>query len=153
MEPVQVRRARATDAPALVEFQLRLARESERLELDRATVARGVGAVFADSNKGCYWVAEEAGRIIGCLLTIPEWSDWRNATVLWLHSVYVVPEARRRGVLRQLYLSLKAAVEGSPALAGLRLFVDKQNRGAQAAYEALGMSREHYHLYEWLKGR
>jgi len=153
MTCVSVRRATREDASTLVGFQLRLARESEGLELDLATVTRGVEAVFADAAKGCYWVAEEAGRVVGCLLTIPEWSDWRNATVLWIHSVYVVPEARRRGVFRELYLSLKAAVEGVPGLAGLRLYVNKQNRAAQEAYEALGMSREHYHLYEWLKDR
>jgi len=153
MKNVCVRRATREDASTLVEFQCCLARESEGLELNHATVTRGVGAVLADTNKGCYWVAEERGRIVGCLLTVPEWSDWRNATVLWLHSVYVVPEARRHGVFRELYLSLKAAVEGFPGLAGIRLYVNKQNRAAQEAYEALGMSREHYHLYEWLKDR
>ncbi|HUT37169.1 MAG TPA: GNAT family N-acetyltransferase [Planctomycetota bacterium] len=153
MESVCVRRARREDASTLVEFQLRLARESEGLELDRATVARGVEAVFADAAKGCYWVAEEAGRVVGSLLTIPEWSDWRNATVLWLHSVYIVPEARRRGIFRRLYLTLKAMVESSAEFAGLRLCVDRRNRAAQQVYEALGMSREHYHLYEWLKDR
>ncbi|MBM4033247.1 MAG: GNAT family N-acetyltransferase [Planctomycetes bacterium] len=150
MGSVQVRRARAEDAATIAEFQMRLARESEGLELDAATVARGVEAVFADPHKGCYWVAEEGGRLVGCLLTMPEWSDWRAATVIWLHSVYVVPEARRRGVFRCLYLALKELVESSADFAGLRLCVDKRNRTAQAVYEALGMSREHYHLYEWL---
>lgn len=154
MANVNVRKATLGDVARIVDFQLRLAQESEGLELDPATVARGVEAVFADPHKGCYWVAEEeGGRIVGCLLTMPEWSDWRAATVLWIHSVYVVPEARRRGVFRRLYLALKTMVESSPEFAGLRLCVDRRNRVAQATYEALGMSRDHYYLYEWLKPR
>jgi len=151
MPPLCVRAARADDVPAILEFQVRLASESEGLELERAAVARGVQAVFDDPAKGAYWVAEEEGRVLGALLTIPEWSDWRNATVLWIHSLYVVPEARRRGVFKALYLALKGQVERSPGLAGLRLFVDRRNRAAQRAYEALGMSQDHYCLYEWLK--
>jgi len=153
METIEVRPARPADAGTVAEFQLRMAQESEGLTLDRATVSRGVRAVFDDPSKGRYWVAEEKGRLLGVLLTIPEWSDWRNATVLWIHSLYVVPEARRRGVFRKLYQHLRSQVEESPELAGLRLYVDQGNRAAQEAYEALGMTRDHYHLYEWLKER
>ena len=148
---IHVRHARRGDAATIAEFQLRMARESEGLALDPETVRRGVQAVFDDPAKGRYWAAEEEGRVVGCLLTVPEWSDWRNATVLWIHSLYVVPEARRRGVFRALFLTLKAMVEGSPELAGLRLYVDKANAVAQEVYESLGMTAEHYDLYEWLK--
>jgi len=151
MDRVEIRPAEPADAATLVDFQIRMAVESEGLQLDRATVTRGVEAVFADPSKGRYWVAEAAGRLVGCLLTVPEWSDWRAATVLWIHSVYVVPEARRRGVFKKLFLNLKTLVERSPELAGLRLFVEQRNHLAQQVYESLGMTREHYHLYEWLK--
>lgn len=151
MASLRIRAAQPADAETLVEFQLRMAAESEGLELDRATVTRGVRAVFDDAAKGRYWVAEESERIVGCLMAVPEWSDWRNATVLWIHSLYVVPEARRRGVFRALYLHLKQQVESSPHLAGLRLYVDKSNQLAQQVYVAMGMTREHYDLYEWLK--
>jgi ribosomal protein S18 acetylase RimI-like enzyme len=94
---------------------------------------------------------EEKGEVRGVLLAIPEWSDWRNGTVLWIHSLYVVPEARGQGVFKKLYLNLKEQVEKSPELVGLRLYVDKKNKSAQKIYEKLGMSRDHYELYEWLK--
>ena len=151
MSTIQIRHARPDDAATIAAFQVRMARESEGLELDPATVRQGVQAVFGDPAKGRYWVAEDEGRVIACLLTIPEWSDWRNATVLWIHSLYVVPEARRRGVFRALFLTLKRQVEASPELAGLRLYVEKGNALARQAYEALGMTAEHYDLYEWLK--
>ena len=151
--PIHVRPAATVDAPAVVEFQIAMAAETEGLVLDRPTVERGVAAVFADPAKGRYWVAEAEGRVVGCLLTTPEWSDWRNATVLWIQSVYVEPEARGRGVYRSLYEHLKQAVESSPGLAGLRLYVDHRNAAAQRVYERLGMSREHYAMFEWMRGQ
>ncbi len=135
----------------IVELQLRMAQETEGLRLDRDVVSRGVRGVFQEPARGTYWVAEEKGEILGMLLAIPEWSDWRNGTVLWVHSLYVIPQARRRGVFKKLYLNLKKQVEQSPELMGLRLYVDKTNKPAQEVYEKLGMSKEHYELYEWLK--
>ena len=151
MSAIHVRPARPDDAATIASFQVAMARESEGLALDPPTVRRGVRAVFDDPAKGRYWVAEQDGRIVGCLLTMPEWSDWRCATVLWIHSHYVVPGARRRGVFTALFRTLKAQVERSPDLAGLRLYVEKANAVARQVYEALGMTCEHYDLYEWLK--
>ena len=153
--PVVVRPARPDEADTLVAFQLDMARETEDLALEPDTVRAGVAAVFAQPRRGGYLVAEApdaaGGRLVGCLLTVPEWSDWRNGEVLWIHSVYVVPEARGRGIYRQLYRHLQERVRRDPGLRGLRLYVDKRNIDAQRAYERLGMTRDHYHLYEWLE--
>ncbi len=148
---ITVRTATEDDAPRIVDFQMDMAWESEGLELERATLVRGVAGVFSDPSRGTYWVAEAEGVLAGMLLTVPEWSDWRDATVLWVHSVYVAPESRRKGVYRALYEHLHAMVEASPTLAGLRLYVDKRNAQARLVYEAMGMTSEHYDLYEWLK--
>jgi ribosomal protein S18 acetylase RimI-like enzyme len=146
-----IRPARPEDAAVLADFQILMARETEDLELDRSTVERGVAAVLADPGKGEYWLAEEAGCVLACLLVTFEWSDWRNGTVLWVQSVYVLQEARGRGLYRRLYEHLKARVEAAPDLRGIRLYVDKRNAAAQRVYERLGMTREHYELFEWLK--
>jgi len=148
---IKIRKAKSGDSERIVELQLKMARETEGLELDRDIAAMGVRGVFQQPARGTYWVAEEKGKILGTLLAIPEWSDWRNGTVLWIHSLYVVPEARGRGVFKKLYLSLTKQVMESPELVGLRLYVDKQNKSAQKIYEKMGMSRDHYELYEWLK--
>jgi ribosomal protein S18 acetylase RimI-like enzyme len=150
-DALTVRTARPEDAPVIVGFQLLMARETEGMELDPETLSRGVGAVFADPARGEYLVAEAAGRIVGCLMVMPEWSDWRNGTVLWIESLYVIPEMRGRGVYRMLYEHLQARVQASPDLMGIRLYVDKGNTAAQRVYTRLGMSREHYELFEWLK--
>lgn len=149
--PIGIRAAGSGDAATLVDFQLRMARETEDLELEPGTVTRGVQAVLADPGKGAYWVAESAGRVVGSLLTTFEWSDWRNGTVLWIQSVYVLPDSRGRGVYRALYEHLRRRVEDEPGLKGLRLYVDRRNTAAQRVYERLGMTSEHYLTYEWLK--
>lgn len=147
-----IREGRLEDLERIVEFQCAMAWETESLRLDPATVTLGVRAVLTDSSKGRYWLVDQDGRAVACLLTIPEWSDWRNGTVLWIHSLYVVPELRRTGVFKKMYTELRGRVENDPALRGLRLYVEQANTRAQAVYDALGMSRDHYYLYEWLKG-
>lgn len=139
------------DIDTIADFQVQMAWETEKLKLDPPTVLNGVSAVFDDPSKGKYWIAESGGRVVGCLLTIPEWSDWRNGTVLWIHSVYVLPPFRKFGVFKALYSHLKNLVQTGNDLRGLRLYVDKSNLNAQKVYESLGMSGEHYHLFEWLK--
>ena len=147
---IHVRPGEARDIERIVEFQLRLARETEDVRLDRATVTDGVRAVIEDPAKGRYWLAEEDGEVAGCLLTLPEWSDWRNGTVLWIHSLYVRPESRRRGVFRSLYAHLKGTVEGDESLKGLRLYVNRRNAAAKKVYEAMGLDGRHYEMFEWL---
>ena len=147
---IEIRRGRPDDAADIVDFQLRMADETEGIALNRPAVEEGVQAVFDDPRKGAYWIAEVDGDTAGCLLTVPEWSDWRNGTVLWVHSVYVVPAARRRGVFRKMYEALKVTVDTSPDLHGIRLYVATENTGAQRTYRMMGMDDGRYHLFEWM---
>jgi GNAT superfamily N-acetyltransferase len=149
--PPRVRLARPEDASLLIDLRWELARESEGLELDPEALGSGVRAVFDDPTLGEYWLAELDRRAAGCLLVTREWSDWRNGTVLWIHSVYVRPEARGRGVYRALYQHQRRRVEADPDLVGIRLYVDRSNRRAHQVYEHLGMARGHYVLFEWMK--
>lgn len=146
-----IRQATETDAPSIVEFQLAMAWETESLRLDEPTVIKGVAAVFADSSKGVYYVAETDGKVVGSLLTTFEWSDWRNGTVLWIQSVYVRPEYRKRSIFSKLYKHIQKMVVESSNLRGIRLYADKTNTPAHGVYEHLGMTAEHYQMYEWMK--
>ncbi len=146
-----IRQATVTDSTSIVEFQLAMAWETEQLQLDEPTVIKGVAAVFADSSKGTYYVAESDGVVLGSLLTTFEWSDWRNGTVLWIQSVYVRPGFRKQGIFGQLYRHIQALVAGSPDLRGIRLYADKTNTSAHDVYEHLGMTAEHYQMFEWMK--
>ena len=148
---ISVRRGRLEDRDTIVGFQVAMAWETEELALSLETVTDGVQGVFDDPTKGAYWIAEREGEVVGSLFTVPEWSDWRNGTVLWIHSVYVVPGTRKQGVFRTLYENLRVRVESSDHLKGLRLYVETGNGNAQKVYEKMGMSADHYQLFEWLK--
>ncbi|MCK4284114.1 MAG: GNAT family N-acetyltransferase, partial [Candidatus Brocadiae bacterium] len=141
---MEIRPGRPEEADTMVEFQLKMAKETEGIRLDRATVAAGVRAVFADPRKGRYWVAEEDGQVAASLLVTPEWSDWGNATVWWIQSLYVREAHRRQGVFRMMFEHLRRLVEADDGLLGLRLYVAANNAAAQRAYEAVGMDCRRY---------
>jgi GNAT superfamily N-acetyltransferase len=145
------RKALLPDHETITRFQLAMALETEKLSLDPETCARGVRAVFEDPRRGSYFVCERDGRLIASLLIIPEWSDWRCGDVWWIHSVYVIKEARGTGAFRKLYEHVQGLVRADEALRGLRLYVDKSNGSAQKVYRKLGMTDEHYSLFEWMK--
>ena len=146
-----IRKANETDSTSVVEFQLAMAWETEQLQLDEPTVVKGVAAVFSDPAKGTYYVAELNGKVVGSLLTTFEWSDWRNGTVLWIQSVYVQPEFRKRSIFSHLYKHVQELVASNPDLRGIRLYADKTNTSAHNVYEHLGMTAEHYQMFEWMK--
>jgi GNAT superfamily N-acetyltransferase len=144
---LRVRPATAGDLEAIVDGNLNLARESENVVLDVATLHEGVRALLEGRAPGRYWAAEEDGRVVGQLLITYEWSDWRNRMVWWIQSVYVAPDQRRRGVLTALYERVRREAKEA-GCGGLRLYVDNGNGRAQAAYTALGMNGEHYRVFE-----
>jgi len=136
--------------PSIINFQQKMARETENITLDTSTVTNGVNAVFTDQSRGQYYVAETKGKVVASLLITYEWSDWRNCNVWWFQSVYVMPEFRRQGIFRKMYTHIRQLAEKND-IAGLRLYVDTKNTRAQKTYEALGMSSEHYSFYEWMR--
>lgn len=147
---IEVRRGRLGDAPVIVEFNRRLALETENARLDRALLARGVRAVLERPDLGFYLVAVAGDRVVGQLMITYEWSDWRNGHIWWLQSVYVEEAFRRRGVFRRLYRRTEELASQAEQVVGLRLYVEKSNRGARETYERLGMSTSHYHVLEMM---
>lgn len=171
-ERIIIRRAERRDIPAIVEFQIAMALETENLNLDRELVTRGVAVPFERENVALYFVADvetatdgaaesdggespsgSAGlrQTVGCLMVTQEWSDWRCGTIYWIQSVYTMPYFRNRGVFKRLYNHVRSVVEGDPNIAGIRLYAEEQNERAHKVYQALGMQREHYCMFKWLK--
>jgi len=146
-----VREAIEGDIPSLLDFQLKMALETENVTLEISSLTLGVHRLFNDTTQGKYYVAEENNEVIGCLMTTYEWSDWRNGTILWIQSVYVAKEHRGQGAYKEMYNHIKHLVEIDPNLKGIRLYVDKSNEAAQFTYNKMGMNGEHYTVYEWMK--
>jgi GNAT superfamily N-acetyltransferase len=145
---ILIRPARPEDAGDIARFNVAMALETEDKALDPATLRAGVDAVLADARHGFYLVAEADGTNAGCLMITYEWSDWRNGQWWWLQSVYVQEEFRRYGVFRALYAEVERRVRATPDAIGLRLYVERDNRRAQATYATLGMHETDYRLYE-----
>lgn len=147
----EVRKASLHDKETIAHFQEEMALETESLTLNPVQIRAGIEAVFRDKFKGMYFVAEADGVIIASLLITFEWSDWRNAWVYWIQSVFVEKSFRRKGVYRKMYAHIKQLVAADKSVAGIRLYVDKTNTNAQETYTQLGMNGAHYQLFEWMK--
>jgi predicted ABC-type ATPase/ribosomal protein S18 acetylase RimI-like enzyme len=146
--PFTIRQAGPADTPVIVEFNRLLAEESEGKALDIEVLEEGVSAVLADPLKGLYWVAEEGGNIVGQVGVTFEFSDWRGGWFWWIQSVYVRKEARRQGVFQTLYRHIEEMARRDPAVIGLRLYVEEENRTAQETYFKMGMTRTGYFVLE-----
>ncbi|GIU81751.1 MAG: N-acetyltransferase GCN5 [Pyrinomonadaceae bacterium] len=145
---IKIRLAEENDASALVNFNQAMAMETEGKSLSTETLTKGVKAVFQDANKGFYVVAEDEGKVVGCLMITFEWSDWRNGWFWWIQSVYVMPEYRGKGVYRQLYEFVKEKAKKTGSICGFRLYVDRENKIAQQVYKKLGMEESNYIMFE-----
>jgi ribosomal protein S18 acetylase RimI-like enzyme len=147
---ITIRKAIPEDAPAIIDFQQKMAWETEQITLVPDKITEGVYAVFTNPALGQYWVAEKNGKVVASLLITYEWSDWRNTNVWWFQSVYVLPAYRRTGIFSSMYSNIRNEAD-KQGVAGLRLYVETNNSKAQKTYKALGMKSEHYSMYEWLK--
>lgn len=146
-----IRKAPKEEWQQIVSFQLQMASETEGLNLNPGTVKAGVRHVFDHPQTGFYLMAYHERHAVASLMVLYEWSDWRNGNVAWIHSVYVIPDYRSKGVFKSMYLFLKEMVRKEDSLKGLRLYVDKANHRARRVYEKMGMSAEHYELFEWMQ--
>ena len=143
--PLTIRRGTPADLATIVDFNRRLAEESEGKTLDLAVLRAGVVAALADpERKGPYFLAVEGDAVVGQMQITYEWSDWRNGWAWWIQSVYVRPDSRRRGIFRALYEHVSQLAKADPEVVALRLYVDRDNQVAQQTYLQLGMEWMNY---------
>ncbi len=147
---VKIRNGERKDLEFLVEAQIAMALESEDLALDKEVLTNGINHLFDNPDSGSYLIASIEDKPVACSLILNEWSDWRNGNVIWIHSVFVLPQYRKMGVFKKIYGHIKESVQRDSSLKGIRLYVEKENARAQEVYSKLGMDGDHYKLYEWL---
>lgn len=145
---ITIRAATDADVAFLAESNGAMALETERKVLDIEVLTRGTQALLDVPTRGFHRIAERAGVPVGTLMVTREWSDWLNGDWWWIQSVYVIPQARRSGVFTALYADIEAHARSTPRVAGLRLYVEKENQNALATYAALGMVDSGYRLLE-----
>ena len=145
---MKVSKAQKSDIPAIIQFNINMAMETENKKLDKQTVTRGVNKVFSSPSLGYYIIVKDSSGILGCLMITYEWSDWRNGLFWWIQSVYVKKEYRRKGVFRKMYNFIHEKAISDTTCTGIRLYVENNNSVAQNVYNNLGMVETHYKLFE-----
>jgi len=147
---IEVRKANREDIPDIVDFQKQMAQETEDFSLNDQKINLGVKAVFGDPEKGFYMVSVIESKVVASMMITPEWSDWRNGHFLWIQSLYVIPEFRKKGVFRKMFQYVKQVVVESENYLGLRLYVEENNKNAMDVYTNVGMRDSYYKMFEWI---
>lgn len=146
---IHIRYGEEMDASILGGFQLQMAEETEEMQLMEETVVDGVLQLIRDRNKGFYLVAENELRdLVGCLIITYEWSDWRNGWIWWIGSLFVEKAYRKQGIFR-LLLDRVLELAGPQEVRAVRLYMDKENEAARAAYIRSGFKASNYEVLEF----
>ena len=145
-----IRPATNTDAEKIVQFNVDMALESENLRLEPEKIHQGVQKSLSEPSIGRYYLAHRGDEILGQIRVTLEWSDWNNAHYWWIQNVYVVPSERKQGIYSALHHHVKNLAKQAGAC-GLLLYVDAQNRAAQAVYKNLNMAQSHYLIFEQME--
>lgn len=145
---IRIREDRLEDVPVIVEYNQRMAMETESKKLDSETLKKGVEQGLRQPEKCRFFVAETQERVVGQAMITYEWSDWDNRDLWWIQSVYVHPDHRRQKVFTQLYRHIESLACETNQVRALRLYVKEDNAVGQAVYKKLSMSYTGYHVYE-----
>ena len=147
---LEIRQAISADVETIADFNIALCQETEKRDLDRAIVVKGVRRFVSEPARGRYFVALIGGEVVGQTAHTFEWSDWRNGEIWWIQSVYVHPLHRGCGVFRALFTHIKELGEADAECCGIRLYMERENAAARDSYLRLGFSETGYEVFELL---
>lgn len=144
-DAVKVRAATVDDLDAVVSLRIALLREHDRnpvyrrLRPDAAARARPLFSAQLESRHETTFLAERGGEAVGILRCVEAQGSplLYPSSYAYISSVYVLPPARRQGVLR----ALMGAAMGWCAERGLtemRLHNAPENPLSSSAWDALG---------------
>ncbi len=127
-----------------------MAQESEDKPLDLEGLRAGIVALFDRPADGYYLIADDTNGERGGRAD----ADVRVER-LAQRPLLVDPERFRsagashgKASTRALHEHVRDAARADRECCGLRLYVERENTGAQATYHAMGMVETHYRLYE-----
>ena len=104
--------------------------------VDQARFAENIKFLVSHPWRGSIILFGEGGSLCGYALVVPYWSNEFGGTLLFIDELFVVPEARRRGIGRSFFKYLDE-VRPFEAVA-LALEVSPSNKDARRLYESLG---------------
>jgi ribosomal protein S18 acetylase RimI-like enzyme len=142
---VRVRVAGLPDLDTVVALRIALLREHDdnpvyrRLRPDASLRARPLFAAQLESRQETTFLAERGGEVVGILRCVEAQGSplLYPSNYAYVSSTYVVPAARRQGVLRSL-LGAATVWCGERGLTEIRLHNAPENPLSSGAWEALG---------------
>jgi len=141
-----IRRANLTDLGQLVEFTLSEVKEAEGIVKNREEASEGIRTALEDESVAVYWVIQDSrNELIGNVSVVKEWSNWNAGYYWWIQSMYIKPEHRGRGLMKELIQTVRTAARQGKAL-DLRLYVHKNNGRAIKAYIKSGFVDADYRI-------
>ena len=132
------RRARASDARALLDLEAEFYRE-EGYGFDRTRAATALSGLLRDPRRGWAWVAEADGRLVGFLLVTLGWSLEYGGRVAVVDEIYLARDERGRG-LGSKALALAERAAAAAGARALHLEVERSKRAAYGLYRRRGFA-------------
>lgn len=155
VQTIEIVQARVADAEAVTPL-FDAYRQFYKLPSNEEAARRFLHARLLKNEAVIFLAVEEAGakrharKALGFTLLYPSWSSLLMKPWWQLNDLYVVPEARQRGVARALMERTRRLAEETGA-SGLGLETAKDNLPAQRLYEQVGWKHEeeffHYELH------
>lgn len=109
------------------------------LPVDAGRFPRTIEFLLAEPSRGSVIIFAEGAATRGYAILVPYWSNEYGGTLLCVDELFVVPEARSRGIARRFFEYL-ATARPFDAVA-IALEVSPANLRAQRLYESIGFSR------------
>jgi GNAT superfamily N-acetyltransferase len=97
-----------------------------------------IETLLAEPSRGTIIIIEESHWTRGYAILIPYWSNEYGGTIVYVDEIFVVPQARNRGIAHQFFEFL-ASSKPFDAIA-LALEVSPANQRAHRLYESIGFS-------------
>jgi len=148
IENLIVRIATRDDAKKIAEFNVLFAKETVDKNVSLALTTEGVHQVFAKFHNGFYLMATIDNVIVGLTMITREWSDWNNGAFYCIQSIFVTDHEHEKEIHDALLDKAKALAKEHYDVCGIRLYVHKDDKATQKAYEEVGLQKTKYRVFE-----
>ena len=127
-----------------------MAQETENKKLDKDLISKSIQELILTPDFGFYQISRLDLSICGMNMVTYEYNIELGKKIIWLQSVFVVKEARSKGVFRGLLRKLEdlALSDKNTYHNSLKLYMDKDNKVAQQIYLKSGFKITEDILYE-----
>jgi GNAT superfamily N-acetyltransferase len=147
-KPVTVRAAAPRDIPQLLSLVRRYWEFEGIADFQALRVEMLLQRLLGDPRLGGAWVAQESGRLLGYLLAASVLSLEHGGLMAEIDELFVLPEARSRGIGAQLLAAAEAALIARGHVR-LQLQLGVGNAAARAFYQRRGYcARDGYQLLD-----